>query len=57
MESINHSKNTSEKNKVGYMSLKFLIANSRDRLHRVKTGSRLGCVLEAQTQENQEVIL
>ena len=56
MDFVNFSKNTSEKNKISYMSLKFFIANSRDRVQRVKSGCRLVHVIESQAQENKHVI-
>ena len=55
IESIAQSKNTSEKNKMGFKNLKFFVNNSKNRLKRVKTGSRLANILESQAAENQEV--
>ena len=56
IESIARSKNLSAKHKMGYKNLMFFVNNSRTRVQRVKTGTRLSSVLDLQLQESKEVI-
>ena len=55
IESIAKSKNASEKHKMEYHNLKFFVLSSKNRLRRIKGGSRLADVLDVQMQENQQV--
>ena len=55
LESIARSKIISEKQTMGYKNLSFFVNNSKNRLKKVKSGSKLSYVLESQKQDNKEV--
>lgn len=55
LESVARSKNLSERHKLGYRSLKFFVNSSKNRLQKVRTGSRLAHVLDTQIKKNKDV--
>jgi len=57
IESITMSKNLIEKQKMDYKNLQFFVNSSKNRLHKVKAGSRLAHVIESQARENQKAFL
>ena len=55
IKSIANNRNATEKRKMEYKNLKFFVLSSKNRLSRVKGGTRLASVIEVQAQENSQV--
>ena len=57
LESIAKSKILTEKNKMNYKNLRFFLENSKERMKRIKAGTKLSTVIDIQRQNNKKVLL